>query len=248
MLTRAGMLSALALISLAGGAQALDQVTFGTNWKAQAEHGGFYQAVATGIYEKHGLEVTIRPGGPQVNHAQLLAAGQIDFNMGGNVFGAFNYVLNDIPMVTVAATFQKDPQILMAHPDQGFKTLADLKGHPILISQDARTTYWEWLKTQFGFTDDMVRPYTFNPAPFLADRSAIQQGYLTSEPFAVEREGGFVPQVFLLADAGYDTYSTTIETSWRLVEDNPDLVQRFIDGSIEGWYSTSTVIRHPPTR
>ena len=237
MLTRAGMLSALALISLTGAAQALDQVTFGTNWKAQAEHGGFYQAVATGIYEKHGLDVTIRPGGPQVNHAQLLAAGQIDFNMGGNVFGAFNYVLNDIPMVTVAATFQKDPQILMAHPDQGYKTLADLKRHPILISQDARTTYWEWLKAQFGFTDDMVRPYTFNPAPFLADPSAIQQGYLTSEPFAVEREGGFVPQVFLLADAGYDTYSTTIETSWRLVDENPDLVQRFIDASIEGWYS-----------
>jgi NitT/TauT family transport system substrate-binding protein len=237
MLARAGMLSALALISLAGAAQALDQVTFGTNWKAQAEHGGFYQAVATGIYEKHGLDVTIRPGGPQVNHAQLLAAGQIDFNMGGNVFGAFNYVLNDIPMVTVAATFQKDPQILMAHPDQGFRALADLKGHPILISQDARTTYWEWLKAEFGFTDDMIRPYTFNPAPFLADPGAIQQGYLTSEPFAVEREGGFVPQVFLLADAGYDTYSTTIETSWRLVEKNPDLVQRFIDGSIEGWYS-----------
>jgi NitT/TauT family transport system substrate-binding protein len=237
MLARTGMLSALALISLTGAAQALDQVTFGTNWKAQAEHGGFYQAVATGIYEKQGLDVTIRPGGPQVNHAQLLAAGQIDFNMGGNVFGAFNYVLNDIPMVTVAATFQKDPQILMAHPDQGFKTLADLKGHPILISQDARTTYWEWLKTQFGFTDDMVRPYTFNPAPFLADPSAIQQGYLTSEPFAVEREGGFVPQVFLLADAGYDTYSTTIETSWRLVDENPDLVQRFINASIEGWYS-----------
>jgi NitT/TauT family transport system substrate-binding protein len=237
MLARAAMFSALALIGLAGAAQALDQVTFGTNWKAQAEHGGFYQAVAAGIYAKHGLEVTIRPGGPQVNHAQLLAAGQIDFNMGGNVFGAFNYVLNDIPMVTVAATFQKDPQILMAHPDQGFKTLADLKGHPILISQDARTTYWEWLKAQFGFTDDMIRPYTFNPAPFLADPGAIQQGYLTSEPFAVEREGGFVPQVFLLADAGYDTYSTTIETSWRLVEQNPDLVRRFIDASIEGWYS-----------
>jgi NitT/TauT family transport system substrate-binding protein len=225
------------LVALAGTAQALDHVTFGTNWKAEAEHGGFYQAVATGIYEKHGLDVTIRPGGPQVNHAQLLAAGQIDFNMGGNVFGAFNYVQNDIPMVVVAAAFQKDPQILMAHPDQGFKTLADLKGHPILISQDARTTYWEWLKAQYGFTDDMIRPYTFNPAPFLADPNVIQQGYLTSEPFAIEREGGFTPQVFLLADAGYDTYSTTIETSWRLVEDNPDLVQRFIDASIEGWYS-----------
>src|ERR671918_1838328 len=198
---------------------------------------GSAQALATGIYEQYGLEVTIRPGGPQVNHAQLLAAGQIDFNMGGNVFGAFNYVQNDIPMVTVAATFQKDPQILMAHPGQGFETLADLRSHPILISQDARTTYWEWLKAEYGFTDDMIRPYTFNPAPFLADPSAIQQGYLTSEPFAIEREGGFTPQVFLLADAGYDTYSTTIETSWQLVEDNPDLVQRFVDASIEGWYS-----------
>jgi NitT/TauT family transport system substrate-binding protein len=153
------------------------------------------------------------------------------------MFGAFNFVQNDVPMVVVAASFQKDPQILMAHPDQGFETLADLKGHPILISQDARTTYWEWLKAEYGFTDDMIRPYTFNPAPFLADPTAIQQGYLTSEPFAVEREGGFTPKVFLLADSGYDTYSTTIETSWQLVEENPDLVQRFVDASVEGWYS-----------
>ncbi len=228
---------ALALASLARPAFALDPVTFGTNWKAEPEHGGFYQAVATGIYQKYGLQVTIRPGGPQVNHAQLLAAGKIDFNMGGNVFEEFNFVQNDVPMVTVAAIFQKDPQILMAHPDQGFETLADLKGHPILISQDARTGYWEWLKVAYGFTDDQIRPYTFNPAPFLADPSAIQQGYLTSEPFAVEREGGFTPKVFLLADAGYDTYSTTIETSWKLVKDNPDLVQRFVNASIEGWYS-----------
>ncbi len=224
-------------LTVAGPAHALDAVTFGTNWKAQAEHGGYYQAVAEGIYEKYGLDVTIRQGGPQVNHNQLLAAGKIDFNMGGSMFGAFNFVENDVPMVVVAAIFQKDPQILMAHPEQGFETLADLKGHPILISQDARPTFWEWLKAQYGYTDDMIRPYTFNPAPFLADPSAIQQGYLTSEPFAVEREGGFVPQVFLLADAGYETYSTTIETSWQLVEDNPDLVQRFVDATIEGWYS-----------
>ena len=137
-----GVALAVGLMTASGAAQALDEVTFGTNWKAQAEHGGFYQAVADGIYEKYGLNVSIRPGGPQVNHSQLLAAGKIDFNMGGSMFGAFNYVQNDVPMVVVAATFQKDPQILMAHPDQGFETLADLKGHPILISQDARTTYW----------------------------------------------------------------------------------------------------------
>ncbi len=237
MLARIAITAAAALVGIATAATAQEQVTFGTNWKAQAEHGGFYQAVATGIYEKYGLDVTIRPGGPQVNHSQLLAAGKIDFNMGGNMFGAFNYVQNDVPMVTVAAIFQKDPQILMAHPDQGFETLADLKGHPILISQDARTTYWQWLKVTYGFTDDQIRPYTFNPAPFLADPTAIQQGYVTSEPFAVEREGGFSPKVFLLADYGYDTYSTTIETSWKLVEENPDLVQRFVSASIEGWYS-----------
>jgi NitT/TauT family transport system substrate-binding protein len=236
---RTGVTVALAigLASVAGTAQPLDEVTFGTNWKAQAEHGGFYQAVADGIYEKYGLDVTIRPGGPQVNHSQLLAAGKIDFNMGGGLFNAFNYVQNDIPMVVVAASFQKDPQILMAHPDQGFETLADLKGHPILISQDARTGYWEWLKRAYGFTDDQIRPYTFNPAPFLADKSAIQQGYVTSEPFAIEREGGFTPQIFLLADFGYSPYATTIETSWQLVEENPDLVQRFVDASMEGWYS-----------
>jgi NitT/TauT family transport system substrate-binding protein len=237
MTRRIALAVVLGMISVAGSAQALDQVTFGTNWKAQAEHGGYYQAVATGIYEKYGLDVTIRPGGPQVNHSQLLAAGKIDFNMGGNLFGQFNYTANDIPMVTVGAIFQKDPQILMAHPDQGFQSLADLKGHPILISNDARTTFWKWLEVSYGFTEDQIRPYTFNPAPFLADPSAIQQGYLTSEPFAIEREGGFEPVVFLLADAGYDTYSTTIETSWRLVEENPDLVQRFVDASIEGWYS-----------
>ena len=234
---RIAIFAALGTMTLASPAPALDEVTFGTNWKAQAEHGGFYQAVASGIYEQHGLEVTIRPGGPQVNHAQLLAAGQIDFNMGGNMFEQFNFVQNDIPMVTIAAIFQKDPQILMAHPGQGYDDLADLKGHPILISQDARTTYWEWLKAAYGFTDDQIRPYTFNPAPFLADESAIQQGYLISEPFAVEQQAGFTPEIFLLADHGYDTYSTTIETSWQLVEEDPDLVQRFIDGTVEGWYS-----------
>lgn len=228
---------AVGLLLANGSAQALDEVTFGTNWKAQAEHGGFYQAVATGIYEKHGLDVTVRPGGPQVNHKQLLIAGKIDFNMGGNMFGAFNYAQNDIPMVAVAAIFQKEPQILMAHPGVGHDSLEALNGKPILVSNDARLSFWQWLKISYGFTDDQIRPYTFNPAPFLADDQAIQQGYVTSEPFAIEQQGGFEPVVFLLADHGYDSYSTTIETSRQLVEDNPDLVQRFVDASIEGWYS-----------
>ena len=231
----AGML--MAALSLAGPALALDKVTFGTNWKAQAEHGGYYQAVADGTYAKHGLDVTIRQGGPQVNHSQLLAAGKIDFNMGGNLFGQFNYTQAHVPMVTVAAIFQKEPQVLLAHPDTGVQQIADLDDRTFLISNDGRQTFWLWLKQVYGFADDQVKPYTFNPAPFLADQNSVQQGYVTSEPFAIQKEGGFAPVVLMMADYGYDTYSTTIETSQKLVDENPDLVQRFVNATIEGWYN-----------
>jgi NitT/TauT family transport system substrate-binding protein len=233
---KTALLAALALLSTGSAAFALDDVTFGTNWKAQAEHGGFYQAVATGIYEKHGLNVTIRPGGPQVNHRQLLLAGRIDFNMAGNMFAAFNNAENDIPTVMVASMFQKEPQILMAHPDVGHDSLEDLKGTPILISNDARLTFWEWLKATYGYTDEQILPYTFNAAPFLADEQAVQQGYVTSEPYAVRKEAGIEPVVLLLADHGYRSYSTLIETMRSTVAEQPDLVQRFVDASIEGWY------------
>ncbi|MEQ8817989.1 MAG: ABC transporter substrate-binding protein [Thalassobaculum sp.] len=230
-LALAGLAAALAALPAA----ALDKVTFGTNWKAQAEHGGYYQAVVDGTYEKYGLDVTIRQGGPNINHPQLLAAGKIDFNMGGNMFAAFNYLTNDVPMVTVAAAFQKDPQILMVHPDSPYKSLADLKGVTLLIGKGGQITFWQWLKKAYGFSDEQIRPYTFNPAPFIANKDWGQQGYVTSEPFAVERVGGFVPRVFLLADNGYASYSTTVETSWKLVDENPDLVQRFVDATALGW-------------
>ncbi len=219
-----------------GRAATVDKLTFGTNWKAQAEHGGYYQAVAAGIYKKYNLDVTIRMGGPQINHPQLLASGVIDFNMGSNSFSALNYVKSNIPMVAVGAIFQKDPQVLIAHAGQGNDTLAALKGKPIMISPVARAGYWQFLRVKFGYSDDQIRTYTFNMAPFLADRTAIQQGYLTSEPYKLQKAGASVV-VMLLADGGYSTYSNTIETSWKLVNEKPDLVQRFVNGTIEGWSS-----------
>lgn len=214
----------------------LTKVTYGTNWYAQAEHGGFYQAVATGIYEEYGLDVTIQMGGPQVNGTQLLMGGAIDFFM-GYASDAIKAVEESIPKVTVAAIFQKDPQILIAHPNTGAETLEDLKGRPIFISSAANVTYWPFLMAKFGFTEEMKRPYNFNPGPFLADPNAVQQGYLSSEPLAIRKEGGFEPVVFLLADYGYSPYSTTIECKRELVDTNPDLVQRFVEASIKGWYS-----------
>jgi NitT/TauT family transport system substrate-binding protein len=219
-----------------GRGTAAETVNFGTDWKAEAEHGGFYQAIATGIYQRHGLEVNLRPGGPQVNHAQLLAAGVLDFNIASNSFIPLNFARENIPMVAVAAIFQKDPSVLIAHPGQGNDSLAQLKGKPIMIGSDTRVTAWQFLKQKFGYADDQVRPYTFSVAPFLADPKAIQQGYVTSEPFIIEKEG-VKPVVMLLADAGYSSYGALIETSWKLARDKPDLVQRFIDASIEGWYN-----------
>ncbi len=214
-----------------------DKITFGTDWKAEAEHGGYYQAIATGIYKKHGLDVTLRPGGPQVNHAQLLAAGRLDFNQTPDSFGSLNFIRENIPMVAVAAVFQKDPKVLISHPGVGNDTLPALKGKPIMIGSDTRAGVWLFLKTKFGYTDDQIRPYNFNVAPFLADKNASQQGYLSSEPYTIEQQGHVKPVVHLIADYGYSSYAAIIQTSQKLVREKPELVQRFVDASIEGWYS-----------
>lgn len=234
-LIRCALCAAICLICVSR-AGAEETVSFGTDWKAEAEHGGYYQAIATGIYRQHGLEVNLRQGGPQVNHAQLLAAGRLDFNLAPNSFIPLNFVRENIPMVAVAALFQKDPSVLIAHPGQGNDSLAALKGKPIMIGSDTRITSWMFLKSKYGYTDDQIRPYTFSVAPFLADPKAIQQGYLSSEPFTIEQQG-VKPVVLLLADAGYSSYGSLIQTSDKLVRDKPDLVQRFVDASIDGWYS-----------
>lgn len=237
-LLRTALTTSLAFSALSVAAQELDEVTFATNWLAQAEHGGYYQAVADGTYESFGLDVTIRPGGPQSPGQQLLIAGQVEFYMGG--MSTIDGVNEGIPVVTIAAIFQKDPQVLLAHPDAPFETVADLAGASKLIMGQASffSGYFPWMKANFeGFTDEMYEPYTFNPAPFIADPESVQQGYLSSEPYEIERQTGWAPKVFLLADYGYDPYSTTIETRHDLVADNPDLVQRFVDASIIGWYN-----------
>jgi len=221
-----------------GAAFALDEVSYGTNWVAQAEHGGFYQAVADGTYEEFGLDVTIVPGGPQAANSALLISGKIEFYMGGTLSG-FDAVKNEIPIINVASIFQKDPQILAAHPDQGIEEFADLADiETIYMGKDGFITYFEWMKgLDVGFNEAQYKPYTFNPAPFIADPNSAQQGYLTSEPYEIEKQAGWAPKIFLLADEGWNPYSTMITTQKSLVEENPDLVQRFVDASIIGWYN-----------
>jgi NitT/TauT family transport system substrate-binding protein len=229
------VLLACLLLAQTLAARAAEKVIFAANWLAQAEHGGFYQALADGTYARYGLDVTILPGGPQKNNRLLLAAGKVDFYMGDNIIGQFSALAEDIPIVTLAAIFQKDPLVLMSHPGAGFDRFEDLPKAKAFVGLATLTTLWPWMERKWGFKRENAAPYNFNSAPFIADIRSIQQGYVTSEPFAIAREGGFKPNVFLLADHGYETYSTTIETRRDLLEKNPDLARRFVEASILGW-------------
>ncbi len=231
----AGAGSAIAMPGLVrhSNAQGLDKVSYQTNWRAQAEHGGFYLAVANGIYKKHGIEAEIRMGGPQQNPAQLLLGGRVDMVM-SNSFEAINYARENLPFMCIASIFQKDPQVIISHPGVGHDSFEALKGKPILVGVGGRNSFWPFLKAKFGYTDEQARPYTFNMAPFLADKNVSQQGFVSSEPFAIQK-GGVNPVVHLIADAGFDNYNTTINISNKMVADKKDVVQRFVTASIEGW-------------
>jgi len=229
----AGALMSVLAVLPAG---AKERLVFMTDWVAQAEHGGFYQALATGLYEKHGLEVVLRPGGVGMDPQKLLAAGAIDAAMGSSGFFVLNLVEAKAPVVAVAALFQKDPTILMTHPRDDVKGLADLKGKPIMLGDPSINTMWRWLKSRYGYADTQIRKYTFNIAPFLVDRGAVQQGYVTSEPFTAAK-AGVTPQVFLLADNGFLSYSAMVMVRKDLAATKPDVVQAFVDASVEGWRS-----------
>ncbi|MBX3569501.1 MAG: ABC transporter substrate-binding protein [Rhizobiaceae bacterium] len=230
--------AAAALLATGLAASANEKVTFGTNWLAQAEHGGYYQSVADGTYAACGLDVTIMQGGPQVSGRPLLLAGKIDFYMGGNMQQAFDAVAQNIPLRVVAADFQKEPQVVMSHPGEGLDTWEDLpKAEQYIIGDEGAQSFLLWMATEYGFDLGKRVPYTYNSAPFLANKKSIQQGYVTSEPFAIEKEGGFVPNQFLLADYGYSTYSTTIETMQDTIDKRPEVVKCFVEGSAKGWYN-----------
>lgn len=216
---------------------ALEPVVFATDWKAQAEQGGFYQAKALGLYEKAGLDVTIRGGGPGVNIPQLLGARAIDFGMGSNSFIPLNMVRARVPAKAVMAAFQKDPQVLITHPRDDIQSLADMRNKPIMIADASVNAFWVWLKARFDFSDRQIRKYTFNLAPFLVNPQAIQQGYVTSEPYTIETRGGFAPQVFLLSDFGYPSYAAMVLARNEMIATEPEKVQAFVNASIEGWRS-----------
>jgi NitT/TauT family transport system substrate-binding protein len=213
-----------------------DKVTFYEDWFPEVEHGGAYQAKAIGIYEKYGIDIDLQPGGPQVNGSLLLLGGKADFVTLHTDGELLHGLEQGTPLVAIAAQYQKDPQVLLSHKGVGHDTMESLKGVPILLSQDSFSSFWPWLKKKYGYTDDQVRPYTFQMAPFLNDKMAVQQAYLTAEPYAI-KQGGVDPNTFLLSDYGWDTYAALLVTRADLIEKKPDLVKRMAQATLEGWYS-----------
>ena len=234
MLRRTFLLCAAAL-AVAQPACAATPIRFVTDWKAQAEHGGFYQAVADGLYAQRGLDVKIIQGGPSVNVPQLLAGGAADFGMGSNSFIPLNMVRSGVPITAVMAIFQKDPQVLITHPRRDMTSIADMRGKPVLISAATMTAFWPWLRARFGFTDRQIRKYTHNLAPFIRDPNAIQEGYLTSEPYTIEKQAGFKPKVFLLADFGYPGYANMVLVPQKRIDTDRKTVQSFVSATQLGW-------------
>jgi NitT/TauT family transport system substrate-binding protein len=224
----------LSAAAFAASGHAAEKLSFGLNWLPQAEHCGFYQASAKGLYSAKGLDVTIVPGGPEVNMSLLLATGRVDLALGA-MLAQLKMTAEKIPAVTVAAYFQKDPQTLVAHPDPALKDLADLKGRPMLIGSYSREEFWQWLKAKYGFTDEQLRPYTYNAGPFLADKLAVQQGYVTNDGFVLSAPLKAEPKIFLLADYGYLNYQNAIQALTKLVESKPEVVKAFLEASSEGW-------------
>jgi NitT/TauT family transport system substrate-binding protein len=215
-------------------AQTLDRLSIQTDWRAQAEHGGYYQAIAAGLYRKVGIDCDVRQGGPSLSISQLLMAGRVDMTMSGS-FEAFTFVRENAPFFTIASIFQKDPQVLIGHPGTGFDSFEKLKGRQIMIGAGGRVTYWPYLRKKYGLSDSQLRPYNYSLAPFLADKELIQQGFLSSEPYPITEALGRPPSVLLIADAGYTPYQNTIAISRKLAGEKRDLVQRFVDATLEGW-------------
>jgi NitT/TauT family transport system substrate-binding protein len=235
-LSNAGTIALVLWLGSVVSASANDAVKVVMSWLPDPQHGGYYQAVATGIYARHGLDVSILPGGPQVNSQLMLINGQVQFRVASSSASGFNYVEQGLPIQVIAASFQKEPSILLSHP--GVDTVSAIKGKPVELGQQSIDTWWRFLVAKYGFSDSQIRPYTFSLAPFLADPEMVQQGYVTAEPYLIEAQAHFKPNVFMVADvADYNSYAQTLETTTAIISDKPDLVQRFVDATIEGWYS-----------
>jgi NitT/TauT family transport system substrate-binding protein len=226
----------LGLVALSGmslAVEAEEKIVLLTSWYAQAEQGGYYQAQATGIYKKYGLEVDIRSGGPQVNGMQLLLSKRADVIIGYDL-QLLEGIQRGFQAKAIAAPFQYDPQGLLTHTDVA--SLEGLKGKTILVSSSGQATWWPWLKGQYQLNDAQARPYTFNIQPFVADDNVAQQAYVSSEVFQVQK-AGVKSNFFLFSEHGYPPYGGILIARPETIADRNAALAKFVRASMEGWVS-----------
>ncbi|AVR04193.1 ABC transporter substrate-binding protein [Pluralibacter gergoviae] len=227
------LLALSALLAASAASHAADKLILQTTWVAQAEQGGYYQAIAAGIYKKYGLDVEVRAGGPQLNNMTLLLAKRADVIVSYDL-QVLKGIEQQFPVRAIAAPFQFDPQGLLTHVD--IKSLNDLKGKTVLVSASGQATWWPWLKARYHLQDSQVRPYTFNMQPFLADKNSAQQAYATSE---VQQAEAAAPdsKFWLFAEQGYPAYGGILVTRSDLLAQKPEVLKRFVEASMAGWKS-----------
>jgi NitT/TauT family transport system substrate-binding protein len=229
----AALAACLAFTAL--GAAAQEKLTYISTWRAQAEHGGYYQALAKGYYKDCGVDLSIRPAGPGVNPQQMFAAGAVDIMMASHSEVVLQLNQQGFASRAVMAVFQKNPQILMTHAGNGIEKIEDMRGKPVMVNANSRNTYWAFLKVKYGFTDEQIRPYSGQIAPWLVDKSAIQQAFVTNEPYRVNKETGQQPKVFMLSELGWGSYASISIVPQKLIDTKPKAVQCFVDASRKGW-------------
>lgn len=208
---------------------ALRKVVLQTDWFPQAEHGGFYQALAKGFYREAGLDVEILSGGPGVAIKLAVAKGQADFGMNRSD-DIIMAVSQGMPLLIVGAVLQHDPEALLVHESSPVKSLADLNGRTVIAPPSM--TWIPYVQKKYGVKFDLTRT-NYSLAIFLADKNTIQQCIVTSEPYYAAQRGVRVRTV-ALADEGYDPYHTII-CRRELARTSPELVRAFLAASIRGW-------------
>ncbi len=200
-----------------------------TDWFAQPEHGGYYQAWAGGGYDAAGLEVEIIQGGPNALPLQSVARGRatFGFSRADDVIAAID---RGMPLVIVAATLQRDPQALMFHADDPAETWEDLDGRRVMAMPGS--IWIDYLEHHFEVNLEIVS-LDYGLGRFLADPELIQQCFISNQPFYARGEGVEV-KTWLIAETGYDPYHALFAHR-DFVRENPETVTRFLRASEQGW-------------
>jgi NitT/TauT family transport system substrate-binding protein len=212
--------------------QATGPVAITLDWKPEPEFGGFYQADLSGAFQKRGLDVALKSAGAGAPTWQLVARKETEF-----ATTAADQVLiarsKGADVVAVFAVYQTFPQGIMAHKARGFQSIEDVFTHPGILAAE-NDTWLKYLLAKYPQPKVTITSYSGGIAAFLAKPDYSQQCFVTSEPLLAARQGGD-PQTFLIADAGYNPYTTVLITHGDTIRQHPERVKAIVEACREGW-------------